>query len=190
MGYRIGEKKPHKPNRTMQDVATPSDIFIVNGETSRLAIPCWYYIIDPPIEAHPHSRMHHDHVGWPSPNHPDHICQRWDFAHSCCGYDMHKHVCDHCHMYLDMDTMAPIHLTREGYTNAYISFDENISGLTSDCYIDEKEDWVIRVNLKAKCEKAIKEKQRIRFTVFVSNGSDIIDIASTGFLTILPGPYA
>lgn len=189
MGYRIGEHKHQEPRRTLDDVTTPSNIFIINGEISRLAIPCWYFVIDPPKRAHHHNRMHHDHIGWPSPNHPDHICQSWDFASSCCSHDSNKHHCDHCSMFIDLSKLAPVHLLSEGYTHAVIEFDEDIDGLIADCDIDNHDDWIIRININAKCKDAIKEKIKIRYTIFVGNEDELNDVAATGFLTILPGPY-
>lgn len=191
MGYRIKEKQPHKPNRSMQDTATPSKIYMQNGTTAYLAIPCWYQEVKKPIPAHHHDRMHHDHVGWPSPNHPDHICQNWDFAHSCCSFNENKKHCDRCHRYIDMSKLIPIHLTKEGYKSIVVAFDGAPNGLKATGHIDKK-DWIVRIVFIAKCDKAIKDRIKVPYTVFAQgniDGRDVSDVVSKGMLEILPGPY-
>ena len=193
MGYRIKEKpEPPKPRRTMQDTTTESTVYVQNGTTAYLAIPCWYLEVEPPKRAHYHSRQHHDHVGWPSPNHKDHICQSWDFAHSCCSFDKHKHECDHCERYLDMDRLIPIHMLQEGYTDIEIAMIDAPDGLKVSGYIDEKKDWIVRILFDAKCEDALEDKLVVRFSVF-ANGDlgnrPVSDIVADGILEILPGPF-
>lgn len=191
MSYRIKERPKHNPQRTVEDITTKSTVFIQNGTTFDLAIPCWYVIVDPPKKAHHHNRAHHDHVGWPSPNHPDHICQSWDFAHSCCSYDHHKHHCDHCHRYLDMDNIRPIHLTEEGYDDIEIAMTPSVQGLSAHGYIDKKRDWVIRIHIDTKMESAIEKEQEIEYSVFANgiiNEKNVTDIIANGKIVILPGP--
>ena len=158
MSYRINEPKPQPPRRTMQKTATPHKIYMHSGESISLAIPCWYLEVRPPVPAHPHNRQLHDHLGWPGPDHPDHCCQDWDFARSCCSLHPHK-PCDPgtCKRYLDMGRLVPIHLKEEGYKD----FDCSIVRVDEDGYkseeavnldtdqigIDSKDDWVIRLLL-------------------------------------------
>lgn len=191
MSYRITEQPKPKPQRTVEDMVTMSTVFVQNGATFDFAIPCWYIVVDPPRKAHHHSRMHHDHVGWPSPNHPDHICQSWDFAHSCCSFDRHKHHCDYCHRYLDMDNVLPIHLTKEGYDNIKVAIEPSLQGLSACGYIDEKRDWIIRINIDSNIESAIEKKQEVKYSVFANgiiNKKKVTDIVANGKIVILPGP--
>lgn len=194
MSYRIKEKPKPKPRRTMENLSTPTKVFIQNGTTEYIAIPCWYVEVMPPIKAHPHCRPHHDHVGWPSPRHPDHICQAWDLAHSCCSFNRHKHKCDHCHRFIDMDRMHPIHMRKEGYNKISIAFKNAPSGLTAEGHIDEKSDWIARIKLSAKCQSAIDEEVEVKYVVFASGvlkgGRETTDVISRGIVKIMPGPYA
>lgn len=193
MSYRIGEQKPPKPVRTLQDTATKSKIFVQNGTVFHMAIPCWYKIIDPPVPAHPHCRTWHDHVGWPSPNHPDHSCQAWDFAHSCCSHDAHRHCSDTCKDYIDMGKLSPVHLLREGYQDVIVSLDEAPDGFQAEGYIDTDKDWIVRIIIGAMVPEALKEKIEVPYTVFVEGFLDDMkhrDVVSRGTIVIIPGPYA
>ena len=187
MGYRIKEHKDHKPHRTMQDTATPSGLYVQNGTMARLAIPCWYYVVDPPVRMHHHDRMHHDHIGWPSPNHPDHICQDWDFVHSCCSHNIHKHVCDHCHMFIDMNKFFPIHLEEEGYTSVDVAFVNPPVGLKASGVID---DYMVRLYIEPMCSDAVEKNIDVPYTVFVNgtmNKRKVRDVVAKGILHILSG---
>lgn len=193
MSYRINERPKHKPRRTFEDASTPSKVFIQNGTKEYLAVPCWYVEVTPPNKAHCHSRQHHDHVGWPSPRHPDHICQAWDLAHSCCSFDRHKHHCDHCRHYLDMDKMHPIHLTKEGYKKITPVMIDPPAGLDMTGSIDEKHDWIARLLVTANCKTAIKNPVETKFSVFASGtfkgGKEVTDVIARGILVVMPGPY-
>lgn len=191
MSYRITEHPKPEPRRTVEDMATASTIFVQNGTKFEYAIPCWYIIVDPPQKAHHHNRAHHDHVGWPSPNHPDHICQSWDFAHSCCSYDNNKHHCNHCHRYLDMDNVRPIHLTKEGYSNIKTAIEPTAQGLSVSGSIDSKRDWIIRISINAHLTSAVKEKQEFDYAIFANGtvgGKDCTDAVARGKIVVLPGP--
>lgn len=116
MGYRQLKPPEHHHRRDMDNKTTPGRIFLEPGTVALFSIPCWYQMVGWPVQVHGHDRMFHDHIGWPSPDSPDHSCQAWDFDHSCC---MHHHaVCEpkRCHDYIDMCKLWPIHLTKEGYT--------------------------------------------------------------------------
>ena len=195
MSYRLDdEPKHHKPElRTVQDTVTLSTVFVQNGTIFEVACPCWYLEVERPRRAHCHDRKYHDHVGWPSPRHPDHVCQSWDFAHSCCSHDAHKHHCDHCHMYLDMGRLIPIHLKDEGYTTVRVAMDDAPEGLKVSGRIDSRDDWIIRLTIEAKVASAIKEKKKCRFTVFIDGkfeDRNVTDVIATGKIVVLPGPYA
>lgn len=191
MGYRIKEHKPKPPRRDVQGTTSPSTVFVQNGTTFEYAIPCWYLIAEEPVRAHCHSRQHHDHVGWPSPTKPDHICQDWELAHSCHAHDSGHHHHDHCHRYLDMEKLKPIHLSDEGYESVDVAFDDAPDGLTATGYIDEDRDWVVRVTIDAMVADAIDKRIEIPYTVFVS-GKVMEhyrrDAVSRGTMVILPGP--
>ena len=92
-----------------------------------------------------------------------------------------------------MDRMVPIHLTKEGYTTIKPVFIDPPSGLTAEGYIDEKDDWIARLKIEAKCESAIKEHVKTEFAVFATGtfkgGKKVSDVIASGILEILPGPY-
>lgn len=191
MSYRIREPRRHQHRRDVRDVATPSGVYVQNGATFNYAIPCWYLIAEEPRRAHCHSRAHHDHVGWPSPNHPDHICQHWDFAHSCCSHEHGKHVCDHCSRFLDMGLLKPIHLRDEGYSEVEVAFDSPPAGLIGSGEIDADDDWVVRVLLHPMCRDAVSEDVDVPYSVFVKGnvgGRQRRDVVARGTLRILAGP--
>lgn len=190
--YRLDPKPHKKPTRQMVDLVTPSTLFVKNGTTSSFAVPCWYLEVHPPIPAHYHCRPWHDHVGWPSPRHPDHCCQSWDFAHSCCSHDHNKHTCDHCEKFINLDSVIPIHLIEEGYETISIAFSDPIEGLSAAGYIDDKEDWVVRIIFNSMVPEAIKERVRVDYSIFANgtlSGRKTRDIVASGKLVILPGPY-
>ena len=210
MSYRIKEHHHHHGHRTMTDIATPMIVSVQNGSYSHLAIPCWYQEVKKPVRAKHHNRYWHHHVGWPSPNHPDHICQI-SYEGNCFGHKCPRGH-DHCHKtcahYIDMTNIIPIRLRnkeRENYTAARVVFDEKPAGLTASAEIDQVDDWV---TFNARCQKAIKEIVRCHFTVFIDSpgvessridpktGRTITknlpartDVVAHGILQILPSAY-
>lgn len=192
MGYRIHEKPKPKPLRNVEGTTTASTIFVQNGTIFNYAIPCLYVVADRPERAHCHNKTHHDHIGWPSPNHPDHICQSWDFAHSCCSRHTDRHRCGHCKDFLDMGLLRPIHLTKEGYDEISVSLDEAPEGVTAVGHIDDKRDWIVRIKVSSATKEALKEKVRIPYTVFASgivSNTETKDVVARGAIVVLPGPY-
>lgn len=205
MSYRIQQPKPHKPHRTAQKTTTPSRYYMTNGTTFDLAIPCWYQEIHKPVRAKVHCKDWHDYIGRPSPNHPDHSCQLHDFA----AYDHHDHH-EHCreehshtwhhdphHLHhrghvrhlVDMAQLIPIHLSKEGYENVIIATNETYEGLVIKGWIDEVDDWVIRVKFNARLEEATEKPVEIRFIVKVTNETEeAVDTVSLGHLVIMPAP--
>lgn len=171
MSYRINEHPHHHGHRTMHDVATPMLISVHNGATADLAIPIWYQEIQKPVRAKHHNIHWHHHVGWPSPNHPDHICQLAyegrHYGHKCpIGHDHCHKTCSH---YIDMTQIIPVHLLSdyEHYTGARVVYDETPVGLTTQAWIDTLEDWVVRVCFAPAVAAAIKEPVETHFTVFI-----------------------
>ena len=214
MGYR--QPPPHRPKgrRTMHDIATPMIVSVHNGTTADLAIPVWYQEIQKPVRARHHNMQWHHHVGWPSPDHPDHICQLAyegrHYGHKCpVGHDHCHRTCSH---YIDMTQVIPIHLLSE-YENydgnsATVVFDEKPDGLTATAEIDPVEDWVVRVRFNSKVPDAIKEVVWCHFSVFISSKATTsgrydhktgqaktrtvpprTDVIAHGLLQILPSAY-
>lgn len=179
MGYRIGEPKPRPPRRDVQDVATPMKIYVHNYCTARIAIPCWYDEVVAPTPACLHDRMMHDHLGWPSPNHPDRVCQDWDFVapprpgRLTFAYNMGR--------------VSPIHLTEEGYTTVEVRCGTSDSGdVVVSGFIDPDDDWVVRVNLQPKFART-EEPVELDFSAYVVNESENrTDLVCLATLVVLP----
>lgn len=212
MSYRIKEHHHHHGHRTMVDIATPMRVTVHNGATAHLAIPCWYQEVQKPVRAKHHNVHWHHHVGWPSPNHPDHICQLAyegrHYGHRCpLGHDHCHKTCSH---YIDMRNIMPIHLLSEyeNYQTARVVFDNKPNGLTAQAWIDEIDDWVVRVLFGAELPEAITEHIDCHFSVFVDGGpiethridhktkeqkTSITparsDVVAHGLLRILPSAY-
>lgn len=154
MGYRIQEHRPPKPNRTMQGLTTPYRVYMENGQTVELAIPCFYQEVRPPIPVHRHCRPWHDHVGWPSPSHPDHSCQEWDFASDCSTAAGRLEVHRACERELDLARLVPVHF-KEEYSdvsfNAVATDEEgkDAGEITIKADLDDHDDWVVRVSIDA-----------------------------------------
>lgn len=171
MGYRIHEHKPPKPQRSAVDITTPVKLYIHNGTVSNFAFPCWYQEILPPVPAVPHARHLHDHQGWPSWQHPDHICQLWLPEKGHC-YHGHSECEPHCKHFIDYKKVYPIHLLSEyeGYNSeAIIAFvdDDSRDKISINGYIDESEDWVVRITIDAHDPDAVREPQVHKFSVYL-----------------------
>ncbi len=194
MSYRIETRKPEPPHRDLE-----------HGASTSFAIPCYYKEIRKPIPVRHHSRLWHDHTGMPSPNHPDHICQWWNFASCDCVHGAHKGLLGHhertagkfgydgcgqhlhCRDFIDMSKLFPIHLIREGYTEVLCGIYPEIAGIGITGYIDEIDDWIIRVHISAICESAISKMEQTNFSIFVTNGENS-DPVMTGKIIVAPAP--
>lgn len=149
-GYRIDAPRPKPKRRTMQKTSTRGTVYVANGTTAELAIPCYYMEMHRPVPAEPHDRMRHDMLGWPTPDKPDSCCQEWDFANSCCRRTPHMKCCPpHCEHFIDMRRLFPIHLKDEGYTRFEVEMIEPPRGLEATAYLDPDDDWVVRVHITA-----------------------------------------
>ena len=198
MGYRINSHPKPKPRRTAVDIATPAKLYVHNGTLAHFAFPCWYQEMHKPVPAHHHDHHWHDHVGWPSPDHPDHICQLWAPDRHCCSIG-HRHECSrHCEHYIDMANVFPIHLREEGYSSALVKWATDNrqppTGITATASIDTAEDWVVRLDLDIKDPAALQEPQKYLFTVFVHANEDgglneRNDIVVLAELNVLPSSY-
>ena len=159
-GYRNHPAPPRIRHRTVENLTTPGTIYVANGSIAVFAFPCYYQEIHPPIRAHHHCKDWHDHVGRPSPNHPDHSCQpAHEFASWWTGMheidpiypDYHHHPAHwrrHLRHYLDMRSLIPIHLTEEGYTEIEVTIKDKPEGITVRGWIDEYRDHVINVEFR------------------------------------------
>lgn len=195
--YRIDQPKPKPKHRTMQDTSTPGEIYIHNGCTANLAIPCWYLEMRKPIPAHPHDRMHHDMIGWPTPDHPDHCCQEWDFDRHHCRRTPHLKCCPpRCEHFIDMRRLIPIHLEEEGYEKVDVSILDSekrpVEGIQYLTSIDESDDWVVRVVLDVNVPDLLIPDDGHRvyyYSVYLSrDGQMVRDLVAMGRLIVLPSP--
>ena len=117
-----------------------------------------------------------------------------DFAISC-WYPSPDLTSKDCHNLFEGAT--PIHLTEEGYNRIEVVFDKKPTGLYGQGFIDERDDWVIRLKFHAVLDEAVLERFNCNFTVFaymeetVDGATEIkkSDIVCRGSLTVLPGPY-
>lgn len=188
MSYRVNGAPPPIKNRTVQKTVTPITFYMTNGATADIAFPCWYHEVPYPQRAIPHSQQWHDHVGWPSPNHRDHICQHWDFSSHVCGHHGH-HECRHCADYINMEHIYPIHLTEEGYEKVEILVSEQVDGIVGKGWIDEKEDWVVRCHFSGSTTKALEEPFVFHFAVTVNCAElNKTDTVVLGRLVVMPAP--
>lgn len=179
MGYRIGEPRPRPRRRDVQDTATPMKIYVQNWCTARIAIPCWYEEVVRPVPAHLHDRAMHDHVGWPSPNYPDHVCQDSDFAS-----EEHRH---RLAVAYDAGHVHPIHLTQEGYTEVSVHVGATDAGsIDVSGSIDDRDDWVVRLNIQPRLKRT-EEPVEVDLTAYVSNQTEHrTDLVCLATLVVLP----
>lgn len=203
MSYRINERPKPRPQRSAVDIATPVRLTVHNGATAHFAFPCWYQEVHPPVPAHPHDHHRHDYEGWPSPKHPDHCCQLWAPDRHMCSVG-HRHECSpHCEHYVDLAFVTPIHLRDEGYTDAVVAWatEDGLApeGLSVVGWIDEDEDWVVRVSVMPEMAEAREKQQKVRFSVFAEAPADDSakkrygmarrDLVVLADLTVLPSGY-
>lgn len=167
MGYRL-------PDRRAQifDIATKSDILVDNGTITRISIPCFYHRGKrPPVR---HSRMMHDHVGWPSPDSPDRSCQLPVPTRPC------------------PPLPEEIDLPGEGYESIEIAFHDAPEGLSATGVIDRN---IVRITLTAMCEAASSIDIDVPYSVYAIGtapasygGVSLRDVVMKGTLHIAAGP--
>lgn len=196
MAYRLKKTPPPRPRRTVVDTATPVKLYVHNGSTGDFAFPCWYQEVHHPLPGVLHDKHWHDHIGWPSPRHPGHSCQLWIPEPGYCAPDLHYECATHAHHYVDMSRVIPIHLTSadEGYNSVSVAWVQQPQGITTTAWIDDDEDWIVRLNIACNDPNAKEEPQTYKLTVFVnapaSTGKparhDIVVLAE---LTVLPSAY-
>lgn len=169
----------------MQDTATPGTVFVHQGTTAHLAIPCFYQEMHFPVHAHPHDRMRHDMLGWPTPEHPDHVCQEWDFDRHCCRRTPHMKFCPpSCERFVDLGRLFPIHLTEEGYDGVEVEQQTGLVTVTGR--IDPDQDWVVRLDVESDVDMSVTKPQRTSVAVYVTRGDDARDLVSLVKVIVLP----
>lgn len=189
MGYRKLEHKPVPRHlmRNVQDTSVAGEVFIQNGVIAYFAFPCWYLDVEPPRHPVLHDTTHHDFIGHPEPRHPDRSCQIVEGHHIQGG--PHDDL-------LELARVWPIHLREEGYTGVVVAMDDPPKGLEADGFIDEGDDWIIRVRFVAAVKDAVSERMDVPYAVFLCGESEEPkdlrpverQIAARGVLHILPGP--
>lgn len=189
MAFREWKPPKQKRNSSLAVGASPTKIFIDNGGTADIAWPCFYLKVPRPIPAQPHSRLLHDHLGWPSPDRPDRSCQDTDFAAIVTKDGRHRRY-KWVNKYLDMSRLIPIHLRREGYSEeVLVSVLEAPDGLTWEAWIDPDKDWIVRVVFYTEEDTAVTESVHCMYSIRLQRGTGVdkrVNVLTRGRLTILP----
>lgn len=166
MGYRFNDTPPNPEDHLMK-------LHVRNGATLRAAFGCYYL--------NTHDRKFHDHIGWPYPGHPDHICQ--------IPYDIPFYGDKSKTMELD-----EIHLTAEGYNNVFIKFeDSELEYINANAYIDEQDDHIVRIQATTCLPLSLFENNQCKdfvFTLFAQKAEPetyIIDAIFHGVISVMPG---
>lgn len=190
MGYRTFEHKPKPKRRTMQKTVTPHRVYMQNGTTAIMAIPCFYQIAHEPIRMKPHNRPMHDHMGWPDPRRRDRSCQLYEPYEA--GYPPEP---EHTRMggrppvrkLLDAKRLIPIHLSSdyEGYTKfkVYIEQPAGPEGIWAEAKISEDQDWVVLVRFGSELKPS--ETRTFKFSVYAISERNW-DLLAMGELVVLP----
>lgn len=171
--YRT-ESRPHEePASRVSDRATKTVIRVSNGIKSRMAFPCFYAYRSDGNPFSPNHRMlpiWQDHLGWPSPDHPDRSFQ--------------PRVIE----------VEPIHLEDEGYTTATVTLKGAPTGLSVSAKLD---DSIVRVDIDAMCSSADTAEIEVPFALYVS-GNLLVDgkshpardLVTRGTIKILPAIHS
>lgn len=170
--YRTEERPRKEPTAYAVDTPTRTDIIVRNGETTRIAFPCYYvYRKDGmPLPFKKVSPAKIDHYGWPRPDRRDHSFQ----PHHIPGL-----------------VIEPIHLSDEGYDTVEVALPSDVSeGFNLGGTID---DFIVRVNINAACDEASEEELRIPYSIMLSGFFDhdntrqyVRDIVTRGEVRVLP----
>lgn len=166
MSYRIPEQRKH-----IYDVSSKCLISVDNGVISRITIPCLYDIKKIPNR---HHRMMHDHLGWPSPDHPDNSCQLYSSRDEIIITD-------------------EINLPGEGYDSIDVALLDPPEGLSVTGDIEYSR---VLITISAMCESVTKEDALVPFSIFAVGTSypdgmtatEVRDIVTKGTLRIVAGP--
>lgn len=203
-GYRIQQHKHIPPIAKAHDVPTPSLITVKNGKVVEIGVPFWFYEIHDPERAFIHNRTLKDHLGYagnisqerdlarhPEPCHrpPEGLSPIPHYQH---GYhpssNLHLHgrpdVCGPLCDQIDQRRLIPIHLPEYGY-EWDITWEPQ-EGLSMSCWIDEDEDWVVRLKIDTNCPDAVDKPLRSRFAM-AGTADDGRRTIISGLLQIVPG---
>ena len=165
MGYRYGP--PPKP----EDMLLKFDV--QNGAIMRVAFGCFYTLDG-------HDPKEHDYYGWPTPDSPDNICQVKPILNKWHPFrDSHRTI-----------KMEPIHLREEGYEDARVSIDNDSMSehLDVNAWIDEEDDYIVRMSVKANFPTFYDKPIETKFTIFISNWiNGTIDAVCHASIVVLPG---
>lgn len=141
-----------------------------NGATVNLVFKCFYTTPG-------HDPRYHDFVGWPRPDHPDSTCQTPPPS-------IHNALLPK--PYLGANT-TPIQLAHEGFTDASVVFDDDVSGyITALAEFDQDESNVINVHFDTSFPTFQDPPKEFKFTLFASGGSERHAVCR-GILVVLPG---
>lgn len=167
MGYRLPAKREHRHGVFLNDTANDSLVKIDNGTISYISIPCYSHEW--------HDRKMHDHLGWPSPGHPDQSCQLppgCEFAR------------------------VPINLEEEGYDSVQISMIDPPEGFSIEGSFDY---GAVDLKITAMCESLVEEDAEFKFCVYAigdfSSHFDeaaipVRDVVMKGTMHIVAGPIS
>ena len=164
MSYRLPEDRKPEYQSHISDTASKTIISVDNGTISRISIPAFF--------SDYHSKMIHDHFGWPTPDHPDDSCQLPP------GCDI---------VFNDVD------LEYSGYDTVEIAMVDPPDGLTFTGSIDYN---LINLTITAMCESAKIEDVDVTFAIYISGLIDndydeedipVRDAVTKGTLHIVAG---
>jgi hypothetical protein len=87
------------------------------------------------------------------------------------------------------DTLEPIHLTTEGYSDPIVCFEPIVEGLSATAVIDSEDDSIVRVVFLAECPHAVSEDAECDVSVLITNdGTSRTDCVLRGKLEIENSP--
>lgn len=167
MGYRLPDERYHDHRGRINDTARQTVISVDNGTINRISIPSFYQEC--------HDRKLHDHLGWPSPGHPDNSCQL------LAGNEF---------------VLSEIDLEGEGYDAIEVSMIDPPEGLEFTGSIEYN---MITFNITAMCPSAETNDLDVIFsayatgTIYNDYGEEDVqlrDVVTKGTLHIVAGPIA
>ena len=196
MGYRLNDIRPPKPD-------SDHPIFDVTNNTIAIwSLPCFYIDVEKPVDWH--DPKLHDHLGWPRPDMPDHVCQQpWEFIKSLSP--------DAKWRYIDMNRTKKIHFLSEyelddaEWVEPSIVFDTvdedgnaiDTSDIETYCWIREPEDWIIDLSFNPKLDGFAGKPKDYLFNAYISRYSSGLapedpnliskDLLVRGRLLVFPG---
>lgn len=169
MSYRLPEKRCDSDRKKhLNDAVKQTVISVDNGTIAHIAIPVFYK------DRQFHDRKLHDHLGWPSPDHPDSSCQL-------------PPGCE------DMIVIDEIDLNDEGYDSIEVVMDDPPDGLTFTGSIVYN---VVNLAITSMCQDAIDDDIDVRFVAYATGEIDndydeesvpLRDIVVKGTLHIVAG---